>query len=77
MYSNKSDLINLYNERVKTKALEHEVYRKILEGIVEVICVGEDQAEIKSSLVNIMSTWVIYLSQASTKLAESGVSQIN
>jgi hypothetical protein len=74
MYSNKNEFIAIYNEKVKAKALDNDAYRKILEGIVEVICVGEEESEIKSSLVQIMSTWVIYLSQAKTKL-EVGVSK--
>jgi hypothetical protein len=73
MYTHKNEFISIYNEKVKAKTLDNDPYRKILEGIVEVICVGEEESEIKLSLVQIMSTWVIYLSQAKAKL-EAGVS---
>ena len=74
MYTHKNEFISIYNEKVKAKTLDNDAYRKILEGIVEVICVGEEESEIKLSLVQIMSTWVIYLSQAKAKL-EVGVSK--
>jgi len=40
---------------------------------MEVICQGDDNEEIKSSVVQILSTWVIYLVQAKNKITEIGV----
>jgi hypothetical protein len=40
---------------------------------MEVICYGDDNEEIKTSVVQILSTWVIYLVQAKNKITEIGV----
>ena len=40
---------------------------------MEVICYGDDITEIKSSIVQILSSWVMYLAQAKNKLTETGV----
>ena len=58
------------------KALENDTYRKILEGVVEVVCEGDNEEEIKNNIVQILSTWVILLTQAKNKLEESGVNKI-
>jgi hypothetical protein len=54
-------------------ALQNANFRNIIEGIVEVICYGDDLEEIKNSIVQIMSAWFIYLSQAKNRLEELGV----
>lgn len=42
-----------------------------MEGIVEVLCMGEDENEITQSIVHIMSYWVTLLTQAKDKLSTS------
>ena len=63
----------VYNEKVQVNALNKPTYRNILDGIMEVICYGDDNEEIKTSVVQILSTWVIYLVQAKNKITEIGV----
>ena len=63
----------VYNEKVQVNALNNPTYRNILDGIMEVICYGDDNEEIKTSVVQILSTWVIYLVQAKNKITEIGV----
>lgn len=64
---NKSQLVNLYNTKIKLKALNNENYLSILEGIVEVICYGNNSTEIQGYIVDIMTLWVGYFSEAKTK----------
>lgn len=59
--------MNFYNTKIKEKALNNENYLNILEGIVEVICYGDNETEIKEYIVNIMTIWVVYFSEAKTK----------
>ncbi len=66
----------MYNEKVKDKAVNNDDQRKILQGIVEVICYGDEIEENKNCLVQIISSWALLVSQATKKLAESGVSKI-
>jgi hypothetical protein len=69
--------IIVYNEKVLGNALQNPIYRNILDGIMEVICYGDDITEIKSSIVQILSSWVMYLAQAKNKLTETGVIYFN
>jgi hypothetical protein len=40
---------------------------------MEVICYGDNNEEIKSGVVQILSAWVISLAQAKNKITEIGV----
>lgn len=52
--------------------LKNEVYRNILEGIVEVLCISKDYEELKSYLVTFLVPWIEQLSLAKKKVEEQG-----
>ena len=65
---NKSDLIQLYNESIKNKVLDNDKYLSIFNGLIEVICYGnENEEDIEKNLVNIFQQWVIFLIEAKNK----------
>ncbi len=67
----------MYNEKIKDNATKNDDKRKILHGIVEVVCVGDNQEENRNCLVNIMSHWVVLLSQTKVRLEQSEEVKIN
>ncbi len=65
---NKRDLIQLYNESIKNKVLDNDKYLSIFNGLIEVICYGnENEEDIEKNLVNIFQQWVIFLIEAKNK----------
>ena len=65
---NKSDLIQLYNDSIKNKVLDNNKYLSILNGLIEVICYGnENEQDIEKNLVNIFQQWVLFLIEAKNK----------
>lgn len=61
----------VYDENVQSNVLDKDNYQRILEGIVEVICIGDNKDEIMRSVVHILSHWIMSLCQAQEKLMKN------
>ena len=51
--------------------MENELYRKIIEGIVDVVTQGQDIKEIKKDVIEILSDWIKNLNEAVLKLEKT------
>lgn len=63
----------VYNQKIKEKLIRNDDKKKILQGIVEVLCVGDKIDENRSCLVQILSHWVLLLNHARNTLEQQEV----
>ena len=75
MFELREDLLALYEKKLKNKILENDRYLYIVEGIVYAVTFSkkenEDYDKIKSSIVEIMKTWVLYIQEAKKILEQN------
>jgi transportin-3 len=64
LFTNKADLLQLYNNKVKDKVIKSGEFRSVLEGVVEVITYGDDAESMKADLVGILLPFVSALTEA-------------
>ena len=73
----RDNLLILYENKLKNKILDNDRYLYIVEGMVYVLTFSkkenekEDYNKIKSSIVEIMKTWVLYIQKAKNILEQN------
>lgn len=76
----KHDLVNLYNTKIKDKALVNLKYLSLQEGIIQVICYSSaenyNKESIRANIVEMMKTWIIYLNEVEKKITAQDPSNL-
>ena len=73
--------MNLYNTKIKDKALINLKYLSLQEGIIQVICYSSaenyNKESIRANIVEMMKTWIIYLNEVEKKITTQDPSNLS